>query len=372
MRLAFPVLRFLPVCLALTIAVFLVAPAAGQPQRSTENVILISLDGMRWQEMFSGADPVLIRSEAYVSDTTDLIAAFWDDEPEHRRMRLMPFFWEHVAVNGQLYGDRRAGSLVNVTNSMWFSYPGYNEILTGFADPRIDSNAKRPNPNTTVLEVINRLPGYGGKVAAFGSWDVFPYIINEGRSGVPVNAGFEKADGYRLTDREIFLNELQEQIPSPWSSVRLDAFTHHYALEYLKRNRPRLLYVAYGETDDFAHDGDYDAYLHSAHQTDAFIRDLYEWTQADPQYRDKTTFIVTTDHGRGTMPLDTWRDHGDEVAGADQIWLAIWGPDTPAQRPEALRGQWYQNQVAASVAAFLGVRYENTPAPGAPVLEAMK
>jgi len=362
----------LSILVLLALIVRSVPPAAGQTQRATENVILISLDGLRWQEVFSGADPVLIRTEAYVSDTTDLIAAFWHAEPEQRRQILMPFFWEHVAVNGQLFGDRPAGSLVNVSNTMWFSYPGYNEILTGFADPRIDSNAKRPNTNTTVLEAVNAMPGFGGKVAAFGSWDVFPYIINEARSGVPVNAGFEKADGYRLTDREIFLNELQDQTPSPWSTVRLDAFTHHYALEYLKRNRPRLLYVAYGETDDFAHDGDYDAYLHSAHQTDAFTRDLYEWTQADPRYRDKTTFIVTTDHGRGTVPIDTWRGHGDDVAGADEIWLAVFGPDTPARAPESLQGQWFQNQVAATVAAFLGVAYSNTPAPGAPVREAMK
>ena len=45
----------------------------------------------------------------------------------------------------------------------------------------------------------------------------------------------------RTHGREVFLNELQPQVPSPWSTVRLDAFTHHYALEYLKRERPRLI-----------------------------------------------------------------------------------------------------------------------------------
>ncbi|MEZ4702111.1 MAG: alkaline phosphatase family protein [Rhodothermales bacterium] len=347
-------------------------PAAAQSARQTENVVLISLDGMRWQEVFSGADPVLIRNDDFVSDTTHLKAAFWNDDVATRRRQLMPFFWEHIAVNGQLYGDRAAGSMVDVTNTMRFSYPGYNEILTGFADPRIDSNAKRPNHNTTVLEAAIRTPGLAGKVAAFGSWDVFPFIINEVRSGVPVNAGFEHAGGTRLTDRERFLNELQDQIPSPWSSVRLDAFTHHYALEYLQRERPRLLYIAYGETDDFAHDGAYDHYLHAAHRTDAFIRELYTWVQSDPGYRDKTTFIITTDHGRGTVPIGAWRSHGDDVRGAEQIWLAIFGPDTPGRAPETLKGQWFQNQVASTVAAFLGITYTNDPAPGAPVLEAMK
>ena len=39
------------------------------------------------------------------------------------------------------------------------------------ADPRIDSNDKIPNPNITVLEWLNTLPAYRGRVAAFGAWD---------------------------------------------------------------------------------------------------------------------------------------------------------------------------------------------------------
>src|SRR5690606_12832092 len=140
-------------------------------------------------------------------------------------------------------------------------------------------NDKIPNPNKTILEIINEQPHFKGKVAAFGSWDVFPYIINEERSGIPVNAGFETAKGNQLTDKELFLNELQKQVPSPWGSVRLDAFTHHYALEYLKKNHPEVVYISYGETDDFAHDGNYQAYLRSAHTTDAMIKELWEYTQ---------------------------------------------------------------------------------------------
>ena len=79
------------------------------------------------------------------------------------------------------------------------------------------------------------------------------------------------------------------------------------------------MYVAYGETDDFAHDGKYDAYLQSAYRTDAFIEELWNWVQANETYRDKTTFIITTDHGRGTR--EKWKDHGREVIGADQICL---------------------------------------------------
>jgi bisphosphoglycerate-independent phosphoglycerate mutase (AlkP superfamily) len=147
-------------------------------------------------------------------------------------------------------------------------------------------------------------------------------------------------------------------MPSPWGGVRWDAFTHHYALEYLKKNAPKVVYISYGETDDFAHDGNYEAYLKSALQTDKFIESLWNWTQSQPQYKNKTTFIITTDHGRGTIPLDTWRSHGTEIDGADQIWFAVIGPDTEGKGEMKEPGQYYQNQVAKTAAAFLKVDFQ--------------
>ena len=329
--------------------------AFGQ-QLKTENVFLITLDGLRWQELFTGADSLLIENEEYVDNGEHLSGLFWRKTARERRKALLPFFWGDLAQRGQLYGNRSLNCNVNVTNSGWFSYPGYSEILVGYVDPLIDSNDKIPNPNVTVLEFVNRQSGFEQHVAAFGSWDVFPYIINEKRSGIPVNAGFEDVSGEDLTDRERFLNELQQQIPSPWSTVRLDAFTHHYALEYLKKHHPRLLYIAYGETDDFAHDGNYEAYLNSANQTDAFIEDLWQYVQKDPFYRGNTTFLITTDHGRGTMPIDDWRSHGTDIKGADEIWIAALGPDTPAIG-EVEGCSLYQNQIADTVARLLGLTY---------------
>lgn len=182
--------------------------AYSQSTLKTENVILITLDGLRWQELYSGIDEKLMTHEDYVDNGDELRDRFWDDDPSVRRETLMPFFWNTIAEEGQLYGNQDLGSRVLVTNGLDFSYPGYNEILTGFADERIDSNDKIWNPNRTVLEFVNNQPMYNGKVAAFGSWDVFPYIINSKRSGIPVNAGFEPVEGENLTDRERFLNEL--------------------------------------------------------------------------------------------------------------------------------------------------------------------
>ena len=347
--------------------------AFGQPaEQQTENIFIITLDGLRWEELFDGAVDSLMRDPEYVKDTSELLSLFDAPTPKERRAKLMPWFWNTLATSGQLYGNRRLGSKVNVTNFFWFSYPGYNEILVGYSDPGINSNDKVWNPNITVLEWISRRPEFNGRVAAFGSWDVFPYIINEKRSGIPVNAGFELAQGDNLSERERFLNTLQPTVPSPWGSVRLDAFTHHYALEHLKKSHPRVLYISYGETDDFAHDGRYDHYLKSAHQTDRWIQELWEQLQADPFYAGKTTLLITTDHGRGSSPKHEWKSHGKTYEGSNAIWLAVIGPDTPPLGEIGQEGQWWQNQVAKTAAAFLGLDYTNEEETGAVIKEMFK
>ena len=360
--------RFKTLYVIIFLLIFQASSIYAQQGKDTEHVILITLDGFRWQEMFTGADPKLIAHPDYVHDSTELKDLFWRETAEERRETLTPFFTNVIAQEGQLYGNRQAGSKVNLTNKMWFSYPGYNEILTGYADDeRIDSNDKNPNPNKTVLEFINKQDGFEGKVAAFASWDVFPYIINEERSGVPVNAGYDTAEGPSLTPMEEAINTLQPEVPGHWSTVRMDAFTHHYALEYMKKNHPRMVYISYGETDDFAHDGRYDEYLKSAHRTDLFIKQLWEFVQSDAQYKNKTTFIITTDHGRGTEPLDTWRSHGDEVSDAGQVWMAVMGPDTPSSQEVSVEGEYFSNQIAPTVASFLNLTYSPERKTGQPL-----
>lgn len=336
------------------LCVFSVLGGAAQQKKAAKNprVVLITLDGFRWQELFSGADSKLIIKK-YAEDTTAVKERFWRNTPQERRAALMPFFWNQVTKMGQLHGNRTLGSNVNLTNTMWFSYPGYNEILTGAADDKqINNNDKFDNPNTTVLEKINTLSKYKGKVAAFGSWDVFPFIINQKRSGIPVNAGFETVKGNKLSEREKFLNELQPKVPSPWDSVRFDAFTSNYALEYMKREHPELVYISYGETDDFAHDGNYQAYLKSANAADGLIEDLWKFTQKDSFYKDNTIFIISTDHGRGTEPLEQWRDHGSKVAGADQVWLVVFGNSVEATGEATAKEQLYSNQIAPTILRF--------------------
>src|SRR5687768_11295160 len=155
--------------------------------QQTENLIIITTDGFRWQDLFQGMDSAIANNRRYnQGDSAYIFKTYWADSDTARRRRLMPFFWNTIAAKGQVYGNRRLGNKVNVFNRYKFSYPGYSEIFTGYADTAINSNDYPPNPHVTVLEFLNQQPKLKGSVMAFGAWDAFPRILNEGRSGVPV------------------------------------------------------------------------------------------------------------------------------------------------------------------------------------------
>lgn len=335
-------------------------------QHKTENIVLVTLDGMRWQEVFGGADAALLTNKEYTRDSAGTSKEFWKDEVTERRKVLFPFLWTVVEQNGQLHGNRNTGSKVNVANPYQFSYPGYNEILTGYPDTAVNSNDKVLNKNTNVLEFINQQRNYQGKVAAFSTWDVFPYIINKWRNGIYVNSDVDtlKFDNANLK----LINDLQFLTTRP-IGVRPDVITYMAAREYLKAYHPKVLYIAFDETDDMAHGGEYDQYLKSAHAEDGMLADIWKTIQSDPKYKDKTTLIVTCDHGRGDLGKDTWRDHGRNIPESGQTWLAVMGPDTKATGESKIEEQLYHQQYAATIANLLGFNFTAEHPIGKPINE---
>jgi len=337
-----------------------------QPRAPISNVLLVTLDGLRWQELFGGLQADMLTKQAGgIGAAAPVEQRFGGTTPEQRRERMMPFFWSVIAKQGQVFGDPSRNSHARVTNGLLFSYPGYNEILSGFPDPRIDSNDKVLNPNVTVLEWLNQRPGFKGRVAAFASWELLPWIVNERRSGIPANG-----DGAPVanpeTERDRLLNDFAADLPPYWGATRFDAPTGFGALEYLRTHRPRVLYVMLGETDEWAHGRRYDLYLDAARRNDRFIQRLWETAQGMPEYRDRTALIVSTDHGRGETTAD-WTSHGQKVPAADRIWIAVMGPGIPALGVRS-GVTVTQSQIAATVAALVGEDYAGAQPKAAPPL----
>jgi Metalloenzyme superfamily len=335
-----------------------------QAQHKTENIIIVTLDGMRWQEVFGGVDEVLMYDKTYDHNTDEIKKKFWAAAEEERRIKLFPFLWTIVGTQGQLYGNRKYDNKIDNANPYWFSYPGYSEIFTGYPDTAINSNDKIYNPNENVLEFINKQMGYTGKIAAFTSWDAFPYILNNKRSGLYVNAD---VDTIKLSEPNLqLINDIQLLSTRP-VDIRTDVLTYIAGREYLKAYKPRILYISLGETDDYAHAGFYEQYIASARQSDAMIADLWKAIQLIPQYKDKTTMIITCDHGRGDKIKSTWMSHGAKIEDAHELWMAVIGPDTKPLGEMKTAGQLYQKQIAATIAKLLGFTFVANHPVGDPI-----
>jgi hypothetical protein len=339
-------------------------------QRKTENVILITLDGARTEEIFGGFDGDLYRKIQKDAEKQEVHKTFWAETPEKGREKLMPFFWNVWMKNhGSIAGNRALKSEVKTTNNHLFSYPGYSEIVTGEAhDEIINSNKRIQNKFPSFLQFLQKkMKLDSNQLASFASWDVMNEIVTTDPHLFVVNAGFEKYDSTDVEARR--LSQMQFETPTPWDSVRHDYYTFRLAMSHLKAFRPRVLHIGLGETDDWAHDKRYDLVINSLHRTDRYFKELWQFLESDRQYRGKTSIIITVDHGRGKTEKD-WHGHGEDIPEARYIWMSFVSPDIK------MRGEWknsrtiYQNQIAATLCKLLGFDYaEHNPKAGTPIDE---
>ncbi|MDO8908779.1 MAG: phosphoglyceromutase [Pseudohongiella sp.] len=364
--------------------VALLAFFSAQTALAADNVVLITIDGVRWQEAFSGISAELATHNEYSTAAEQLMAEFWHDNPALRAQKLMPFLHNTLMQQGTVVGDHSMGSCAVLTNNWNFSYPGYNEILSGVVNDAINSNAAVPNPEKTLLELLSANPVFSGRVAAFASWNVFPAIYNVQRSGIPVNVGLMEQPANEF---EVMLNALQKDVSPHWPAVRHDAFTHHYAMSWLKRTESRLVHIAYGEPDDFAHEGDYDEYVLATHRVDGFVEDVWNTLQSLEYYKNNTALFITVDHGRGEHPADAWLHHASQravegymtglaadypqgIVGSENIWMAAMGPGVPAHGLVPTSNCVGANQIAATLMRWMGEDYtQYNPSMGKPMAE---
>jgi len=355
-------------------AAALLVAASAACAGNTHTVVLIVSDGLRWQEVFSGADPALLDEKNggnWVAEV-ELRKRYWSDDVAERRRLLFPLLWGTVAARGQLFGNQTRGSIAAVTNGKAFSYPGYNEMTTGYPNDAIDRNEFGPNPHATVFEWLNADPELHGKVAVFGTWNVFDDIFNRARSRLIMQTGWAPPPkGAHDTPRDALLRDLYATTTQFDEEDAPNSFLQISLLDHVKASDTRALFVGYGETDNWAHQGRYDLVLDSAHRFDGFVRQLWDTMQSIPRYRGRTTFIVTTDHGRGGG-LTEWKEHGVDEKGSENIWIAVIGPDTPALGERTGAKRVAQAQIAATVAAFLGRDYpQHEPHAAEPLLDVL-
>jgi hypothetical protein len=348
-------------------------PSQQDAETRGHNVILITVDGLRNEELFGGIDERVLGSIEnsgieYESESARVRAAYGASSPERSRNALMPFFWTELVPNGVLLGNESIGGGVRVTNKELFSAPGYIEILTGEPHHDVVSNDVRRYPYPSFMEYAQEGLGLGyTDVATIGSWTGFATLSSSRPDLFFTNTGFEEVKPEIATDRMRWLGEIQHDIISLWPEGRSDAVTYGMSVECLKEFKPRVLYIAFGETDDWAHQRRYDRYLDYIHVFDRYLKRLWALLQSMDEYRDNTTLIITTDHGRPHDPKE-WVEHGAGMPGSEAIWIAIAGPGVPHRGELAPSKAVTQSDVAATALKLLGLDYRQfNPRMGPPI-----
>jgi Metalloenzyme superfamily len=239
---------------------FALALMVATPQEP--DVILVTIDGTRWQEVFNGTD-------------------HWRDHGHHLTSRqLLPNLYNYFVDDGIAVGKLTP---IIASGPNHISLPGYLEITRGHSSTDCQSNYCQPVIDQSVFWFFQ-------SPAVFSSW------ITIGRT-VPAVSNTYRDNG---TD---------------W--YRLDNETELATITYLQDHTPDFLWVALGDTDEFAHQNDYNRYLDSLKTADSFIGYLVH------RYPN-STIIVTADHGRNA----DFKDHGT-AKESERVWLMMRGQTVP-------------------------------------------
>lgn len=328
--------------------------AAARPKPTKDGrVVLITIDGVRAEDVFNGAD-LSLKPGAKVGHYTN---------PE----ALMPRTYALVKARGVALGADRPGcGTVRTASGANVSLPGYFEIFTG-RKTRCRDNACAPTDQSTFLDEAADAGLH--PVASIGSWQVLDHAVSSGKSNALVAEGARRWPGARPVmgghlEELVVAGERSEPYPGH-PGYRPDAYTAAIALEYLRTQVPTVLHVGLGDTDEYAHQNQYPAYLDSLVKADAFIGKVADTLDAMGDIGKRTTVIVTTDHGRNA----DFQHHGSASAAASRTWVVAFGGRVAPQGVGCAKRDVTLVDIAPTVREIIGLPRDMHVEAGSPIEE---
>lgn len=317
-----------------------VGPVLGQP-----NVVLVLLDGVRQQEWTGKA----IDDFGNPVRTSELL-------PNLTRLRKSGLFFPHFQIS----------------NPAGVSLPAYADIFAGRRQEKILSNsppaADLRSHYPTLFQTVKKNLGLGfDGVALITSWSPL-CAIAQAPPLLPQD-DFYRSCGVRGTNA----GPVVSFKPELYEGSRADTDTFLEILQEVPKRTPRLLVVHLGDADEEAHmqsrvqhraGVEYGIfhYHNALRQDDYLLGRIWALIQSHPFYRNNTYLLVTTDHGRDSIPEpDQWAHHGRCVAehtrtrpcsGCSGIFALALGPGLPAR---SVKASYKHTDLAPTIAKILGV-----------------
>lgn len=140
-----------------------------------------------------------------------------------------------------------------------------------------------------------------------------------------------------------------------FSGYREDSITIKH-LKLIAATHPvKLAIINFKQPDAAGHAGDYAAYIQGIKDTDEYIGEFWNYLQSLPYYKDKTTLIVTNDHGRHSNDhLDGFVSHGDLCEGCKHVEFFAIGPDF--KQNYICSTPYEQIDISSTVAELMGFK----------------
>jgi hypothetical protein len=318
--------------IATTMSLVLMASVQCLAVANQNNVVFMTLDGVRWQELFLGTDPEL------------------SDSP--RRLSIFTQFWAELAHQGVLFGDLQNKTEMEVSNPILLSLPAYQSIFAGSFQWCLNNDCGRI-PTETLQERIQREFHLDKMdVASFASWNRIAFAVEHIDGATFVNAGIQPVLDPLADDEMERLNQLQVLDPPEWHDARRDTYTFAHALRYLKKHQPRFLYISLNDSDEWAHRGNYPAYLKTLRTYDQYINELSKALDDLGDYGKNSTLILATDHGRGAG--SSWKDHGPLTQDSKYVWLFARSPYTRLRHDQPHSGYSHAD-IRPTIEASMGL-----------------
>jgi len=242
------------------------------------------------------------------------------------------------------------------------SLPGYREILTGRRDDRCLDNDCAAIDEPTLLDELRTtgLPD-AADVAVVASWETIARAASIAPSSLALSAG--RHGGRALAVSEAARADLGAGArASAWpghGDYRPDAFTAALALDVVAARHPSVLWLALGDSDEYAHRGDRAGYLGALAAADGVLARLVAAVGLDD-----AVFFITADHGRSA----SFRDHGDSPESA-AVWLVAAGAGIAPTGFAHTRALHRLADVAPTVRALLRVPADASPRAGGAIAE---
>jgi hypothetical protein len=328
--------------------------AAARPKPTRDGrVILITIDGVRAEDVFDGADPAL-RPGAPVGHLT---------RPE----AVMPRTFRLAARRGVALGADRPGcGVVRTASGANVSLPGYLEIFTG-RKTRCRDNKCAPTDRATLFDEAAQAGLW--PVASIGSWEILDHAVSDGSANVLVAEGTQRWPGPRPVmgghmEELVSAGERSESYPG-YGKYRPDVHTAAIALEYLRTAVPTVLHVGLGDADEWGHRDDYSAYLQAIGKTDTFIGQVADTLDSMGELGQRTTVLITTDHGRN----QDFRHHAAYSPTAARTFVIAFGARVPARGVVCSSRDVTLADIAPTIREILGLARDTSPEAGRPIEE---